>query len=146
MKLIPEVTMHDLNVAQKRYAKFATRFKEFSVALAWFDSPDVPIKGVSHSLSDDGRTETVEFEGVTIAFRLTRQISVEAGGPRIMVVCTLENPLLSDDKPILGKITFNNDGLTDFEAEDMMEVPELEGNAPDIVLHFLKLALSRPAI
>lgn len=141
MKLSPDATLYALNRAKRRYAKFQERFDEFSKALEWFDSPQSQLKGVEHERSDDNRTETIKFEGVTIAFRLTRLISAVEGGPRILVLCTLENPVIGEDKPHLGSFTFNDEGLTDFEAADMMDVPDVMGNAPDIVIHYLHLAL-----
>jgi len=146
MKLAPESTLNGLLSLKKRYVGFQSRFKEFSDTLAWFDGAACSLKGVEHSLSDDGRTETVSFEGATIAFRLTRLVSSADGGTRILVICTLENPIVGEDKPQLGSFTFDQTGRTDFEVVDTMDTPDIQESAPDIVAHFLLLALRRPPI
>lgn len=129
---------------RSRFDRIEARYAAFLAALKYFKNPGVAVLGVSVDLPDTEPYAKASFGTVTVGFRLLHALSTE-GSALGRVVCILESPASGSERPVIGSFTFNSQGFTDFEVPGGSELAEIEYSAPEIVLHFLDVALARPA-
>lgn len=132
-----------MNTAGRRFVGVKQQFSSFTNQLEYFLQPSCPVSGVTIAPSQDGCFVLAAFTTVTVGFRLLH--TLEAERPTMgKVICTLEQPTFTEDKPVIGSFTFGPNGLTDIEAPDEADPIDLTFCACDIVLHFINMALERP--
>lgn len=132
-----------LSNAERRFVRLKEKFSVFVRQLEFFSEPRCPVRGVVITASSDGNFCTASFTTVTVGFRLLFTLApndVAAG----KVVCTLEAPVFTETKPVLGSFTFKPQGLTDFEVAEGADPIDMEQHAIELVLHFVNAALERP--
>ena len=130
--------------ADSRFARFDERFNGFVQQLAFFNEPRCPLKGVEVEVSPAERRFTVKYRTLVVGFRLLFQLNTQ-GSPSARIACTLEEPSSDKDKVSLGTFKFDPQGFTDFEVDQGADPIELEEMAPEILAHFIRLALEHGA-
>lgn len=141
MKLQTNIFDHFSN-AERRFAQFGPRFSAFVETLEFFQEPRCPVPRVKIKKTDDPLHFVVEYRTVSVGFRMLCELS-EASVASARVVCVIEKPSFTAEKRILGSFTFNAQGLADFKVSGDADPIDIQYMAPEIVLHFLHLALER---
>lgn len=123
--------------AERRFERLRQKFAIFIRNLEFFTEPRCPVRGVAVATTADGNFCTVSFATVVVGFRLLFSLSSD-GAAAGRVVCTLEAPIFTEIKPVLGSFKFNPQGFTDFEVTEGADLIEMEQHAAELVLHFVK--------
>jgi hypothetical protein len=126
--------------AERRFNQFTKKFAEFVETLEFFKQQRCPVPGVEIKKTDDPLCVIAVYRTVSISLRMLCELSKDSVA-LARVVCVLETPSFAAEKRILGSFTFNGQGFTDFEPEEGEDPLEVQYMAPEIVLHFLHLAL-----
>ena len=143
MKLNPQA-LERLSQADLRFNRFDERFKTFLQQLPFFNEPRCPIKGITVEVAPDERGFSAKYRTIKIAFRMLLQLNAQ-GAPSARVECWLEEPKEGEKRVSLGNFTFNPLGATNFDPDPEGDPVDLEGMAPEILLHFIHLALEHGA-
>ena len=137
-------TFERLAQADSRFSRFDDRFNAFLQRLTFFNESHCPVKGITIELVPTERRFTAKYRTVVVGFRMFFQLNAQ-GTTSARVVCTLEEPYAEAIKASLGIFTFNAQGFTDLEVDQEGDPIELEEMAPEIVVHFIQLALAHGA-
>jgi len=142
MRLSDQVIQR-VGLAGRRFLKLKSVFDAFIEELSFFSEPRCPTPGVTIEKSADGYFFTASFTSVVVGFRLLHVQETDQPAA-VKVVCTLESPFFTKNKPVIGAFTYNGQGDTDFEVDEGADPINLNGAAPEIVLHFIVEALAWP--
>lgn len=143
MKLTNDVANRFAN-ATPRLARIRGQFGLFYKSLDFLSEPKCPFHGMTVTKTDDMSFCTVSFETVSVGFRFLQTFN-SSGVASGRVVATLESPRFAAVPTVLGAVTFNAQGLTDFEFEEGADPLDMDTHAVVIALHFVHLALERSA-
>jgi hypothetical protein len=135
--------LNQLNGAQNRFLKLRDQFKTFVGQLEFFGNPRCPVQGVSVSGLADDLSFLVQFATIQLSMRLHLEVG-DQGVAKGKVLVHLHKPWLNNDTPVLlGSFTFNGQGVTDIQDASGQDPAEMDTHAPEIVAHFLGLALQQ---
>lgn len=131
-----------LSNVDRRFERLKEKFFDFVRQLEFFSEPRCPVRGVVVISSLDETFFSASFATVTVGFRLILNLTPDAVASG-KVVCTLESPIFTENKPLLGFFTFKPSGITNFEVPAEEDPIDIEQHAVEIVLHFVNAALER---
>lgn len=143
MKLTQNV-VDRLISAQSRLSRIRGQFERFYKSLDFLAEPNCPIHGITLTKTGDASFCIVSFETVSVGLRFLQTFN-SSGLASGRMVATLESPKFTATPTVLGSVTFNPQGLTDFEFEDGADPLDMDTHAVVIALHFVHLALERSA-
>lgn len=143
MKL-PEKINERASFAAKRYAKLKDIFGQFFAESArCLGDARSPVKGVDLVPSLDANYFDASFVGMKIRFLFSAQYNTD-NSLMGQIVALRENQKSSNTLEVIGRLSFDGQGITDFEEADGNEKLEITHIAPEIILHFFEQALSKP--
>lgn len=128
--------------AEHNFGRLEKMFRDFVEELVIFGKPDSLVKGIVIDTSAGEHRIVARYKTAEIHLRLMLQLSLQ-GIPFARVVCTMKEQLNDKCEKVLGQFTFHPNGKTDVLDASGSEVFEIESYAPDILLHFIYLALQQ---
>jgi hypothetical protein len=142
MKLISNAFNQALQ-AGKRYQTMKSRFLEFFKAGQYLAEPAAGLQNLSFEENFDRDYFDVLYSGIRLRFEFTVLVK-EDNSVSGTIYCPKENPRFTESKVILGVISFNGQGVTDFEPPIGEDPVTLQYNAIEILTHFICLAFQKP--
>lgn len=141
MKLTPK-PFERLQSAEPNLNQLESHFKTFAERLSLFEKSSCPVRGVKVKTQEDGKSFVVTYKTVRLRFRLVLQLSLQ-GQATARIVCTWADSTDKMEVPELGSFTVDKNNNTDLVDSTDGDQIDLEGMAPEIVLHFLLAALQQ---
>ena len=128
--------------AARRFERIEQRFAEFSGALAWFKSPQCPLRQVTVEQGEDPRCVIASFGTTRVVLRL-HLVLPDDGVAAGQVICIRSQPKLGTADSLVTWFMFDAHGRTSFELGADGDPVEMEQHAVEILLHVLEAA-TRP--
>lgn len=137
MNLEP-VNPRDLDHRRRAIDTLKQRFAEFTKSALEIRDPQYRLEGAKVTATP--LTLTVEYEWfeLTVYFVTSLEANVWKGN----AVAVLTKHPLDDERPILGAVSFDRDGLSNCAVVPKGEIANVAYYAPEMVLIFIEKALS----
>jgi len=133
-----------LQNAERHFNQIESTFDNFVKRLDFFKEPSCPTRGVVVAVQEQRRAFVVTYKTVRLLFRLLLTLTPQ-GVASALVVCTWADQDDKGSRVELGRFAVDRSGRIDFEDASDGDQIDLEGMAPEIITHFLLLALERGA-